>query len=116
MVLASTALAGVLGLFVLPLPYHTSSEGVLWLPERAILRAETGGFVREVLLPDGAPLKVGQAGIHALHHGLAGRGVAAHQQGVAHQAIVTDHGHFAGGTVAGQVHEGHHSGGGKIHV
>lgn len=32
-------------LFVLPLPYHSTVEGVLWLPEQAILRAETAGFV-----------------------------------------------------------------------
>ena len=72
-VLASTALAGMLGLFVLPLPYHTHSEGVLWLPERAILRAEAGGFVREVLLPDGAALQAGQAVVQSVDASLAAR-------------------------------------------
>lgn len=42
-------------LFVLPLPYHSTVEGVLWLPEQAILRAETAGFVvRTAARPGGA--------------------------------------------------------------
>jgi putative peptide zinc metalloprotease protein len=72
-VLAGAVVALVLGLFVLPLPYHTSSEGVLWLPDRAILRAEAGGFVREVLLPDGAALQPGQAVLQSVDAQLAAR-------------------------------------------
>jgi putative peptide zinc metalloprotease protein len=67
------AVAAALGLFVLPLPYHTSSEGVLWLPERAILRAEAGGFVREVLLADGAAVQAGQAVVRSVDPALAAR-------------------------------------------
>jgi len=48
-VLGSSALLVVLLLFVLPLPHHTLAQGVLWLPERAILRAQSDGFVRQVL-------------------------------------------------------------------
>ena len=72
-VLAGAVLALVLGLFVLPLPYHTNGEGVLWLPDRAILRAEAGGFVREVLLPDGAALQPGQAVLQSVDAQLAAR-------------------------------------------
>ena len=72
-VLASLVTVAALALFVLPLPYHTSGEGVLWLPERAILRAETGGFVREVLLPSGAALQVGQAVVQSVEPGLTAR-------------------------------------------
>ena len=72
-VLASgVALVG-LALFALPLPYHTSGEGVLWLPERAILRAEGSGFVREVLLASGAALQPGQAVVQSVEPGLAAR-------------------------------------------
>ena len=51
------ALAGTLGLvaaagvlvFGLPIPLHTRSEGVIWLPERSHIRAGAEGFVTEVL-------------------------------------------------------------------
>ena len=46
---------------------------MLWLPERAILRAESGGFVREVLLPSGAALQAGQAVVQSVEPGLAAR-------------------------------------------
>ena len=72
-VLASTTGTVVLALFVLPLPYHTSSEGVLWLPERAILRAESGGFVRQVLVVPGSALQPGQAVVESVEPGLAAR-------------------------------------------
>lgn len=72
-VLAALTTVVALALFVLPLPYHTSGEGVLWLPERAILRAESGGFVREVLLSSGAALQPGQAVLQSVEPGLAAR-------------------------------------------
>lgn len=58
------ALLGTLGaiaalLFVVPFPYDTQVEGVVWLPERGVLRAETSGFVRQVLLRSGAPVSSG---------------------------------------------------------
>jgi putative peptide zinc metalloprotease protein len=51
------ALAGSLGLvaaigallFGLPIPLHTRSEGVIWLPERCQVRAGAEGFVTDVL-------------------------------------------------------------------
>ena len=66
---------GMLGLllFVLPAPHHTVAEGVLWLPERAILRAQSAGFVREVLQPPGAALAVGTPVLQAVEPGLAAR-------------------------------------------
>ena len=52
----------VLGLllFALPMPYHTEAEGVVWLPEQAILRAGGNGFVSEVAARAGEALKPGQ--------------------------------------------------------
>lgn len=48
----------VLMLFI-PMPLHTVSEGVVWLPESAILRAGTDGFVERVLLAPGAAVVAG---------------------------------------------------------
>ena len=72
-VLGSTAVIAALALFAWPLPYHTNGEGVLWLPERAILRAESNGFVREVLLESGAALRPGQAVVQSVEPGLSAR-------------------------------------------
>ncbi len=62
------ALAGGLGpvaavvalLFLLPLPLRTRSEGVIWLPEHAHVRAGADGFVREVLADPHASVRAGQ--------------------------------------------------------
>lgn len=60
-VLASAALVlGILGLTVLPMPASTVAEGVVWLPEKAQLRAETGGFVVRLAARDGEPVQPGQ--------------------------------------------------------
>ena len=47
-------------LFVLPMPYHSEAEGVVWLPEQAILRAGGNGFVDEVRVQPGATVTPGQ--------------------------------------------------------
>jgi len=42
----------VLGLlFVVPAPSWTRSEGVIWLPEKAQVRAGTDGFIVRVMVP-----------------------------------------------------------------
>jgi putative peptide zinc metalloprotease protein len=44
--------AGVAALlFVLPLPHHTRVEGVVWLPEQALVRAGADGFIERIGLP-----------------------------------------------------------------
>jgi len=51
------ALAGggvFLFLLIVPFPAHTNSEGVVWLPESAVVRAATSGFVQRQNLPAGA--------------------------------------------------------------
>lgn len=72
-VLAGGAAGLALLLFALPLPYHTQAEGVLWLPERAILRAQANGFVRAVLADPGATLAERQAVLESVEPGLAAR-------------------------------------------
>ncbi len=60
LVLAGGALGLLLLLFVLPLPRHTEAEGVIWLPEQAILRAGGNGFISAVAAASGQALTRGQ--------------------------------------------------------
>lgn len=46
-------------LFVFPLPHHTLAEGVVWLPEEAILRAGGAGFVVRMQAQPGTRLEPG---------------------------------------------------------
>ena len=59
-----TLVAGTLALlallFGLPLPHHTVTEGVVGLPEDAIVRAGGNGFVHELLVQPGAAVVPGQ--------------------------------------------------------
>jgi putative peptide zinc metalloprotease protein len=54
------ALASVVALFVLPVPSSVVARGVVWPPERAQLRAESGGFVEAEMVRDGAPVAAGE--------------------------------------------------------
>jgi putative peptide zinc metalloprotease protein len=51
---------GAVGLFWIPAPLYTTTEGVVWLPETASLRAGTSGFVRRVLVEPGRAVSVGE--------------------------------------------------------
>jgi len=58
--IGAPAAAGALALlFVVPLPSTLVVQGVVWPPEQAQVRAETGGFVREVLARDGQAVEPG---------------------------------------------------------
>lgn len=46
-------------LFVLPVPLHTNTEGVVWLPDRAILHAGGAGFFQRWLVPPGSEVAPG---------------------------------------------------------
>ena len=46
-------------LCVIPFPFATSAQGVVWLPEQARIRAGTDGFVTEVLAKDGQAVRTG---------------------------------------------------------
>jgi putative peptide zinc metalloprotease protein len=46
---------------VLPLPLRTRAEGVVWIPEQAIVRAGADGFVERVLASNGARVQAGEA-------------------------------------------------------
>lgn len=72
-VFAGGAALLALVLFVLPWPRHTVAEGVLWLPERAIVRAEASGFVRDVVAAPGDQLAAGDAVIECFEPALGAR-------------------------------------------
>lgn len=55
--MAVAAVIGVLGL--LPLPLHTVSEGVVWLPEESLVRAGADGFVTNFLAQPGSEVAPG---------------------------------------------------------
>ena len=50
----------ILALAVLPMPSKTVAEGVVWLPEKAQLRAATAGFIVKLIAQDGARVQPGQ--------------------------------------------------------
>jgi putative peptide zinc metalloprotease protein len=48
-------------LFWIPAPLYTTTEGVVWLPESANVRAGTDGFVRRLLVEPGGVVSFGEA-------------------------------------------------------
>ncbi len=56
--LGGTLVAGIL-LFVVPAPLRTTAIGVVWLPEQAILRAESPGFFESWNISVGHEVKTG---------------------------------------------------------
>lgn len=48
-------------LFAVPAPLRTQTEGVVWLPDEAQVRAGANGFIRAVLAPAGTQLTPGMA-------------------------------------------------------
>src|SRR3954447_5474105 len=61
----SAIAAGVALLLFLPAPLHTEAEGVVWLPDDAIMRAGTDGFVRSVRTSPGNLVTAGQVVIES---------------------------------------------------
>jgi putative peptide zinc metalloprotease protein len=57
---AAAALVFLL-LFVLPLPYATIAEGVVWVPDEAVLRSGAEGFVQRLVAAPGDEVAPGQA-------------------------------------------------------
>ncbi len=48
-------------LLAVPVPLHSVSEGVVWLPDDAHVRAGTDGFVQRLLVPPGTLVRTGDA-------------------------------------------------------
>lgn len=49
----ATITAVLLLITVLPLPYYSRAEGIVWIPDRAVIRAATPGFAGELLVVEG---------------------------------------------------------------
>jgi putative peptide zinc metalloprotease protein len=47
-------------LFLIPFPLSTTTEGVVWLPDSAYVRARTGGFLHRLAAEPGAAVAAGQ--------------------------------------------------------
>ncbi len=73
-VVGAAAVVLLVGLFVVPLPYATVTQGVVTIPERAVVRAKTHGVVAEVLAPSNAAVTAGQALIELKDPIVAARG------------------------------------------
>jgi len=58
----SAAIVGTLALllFVVPLPLWTRAEGIIWVPDGAMVRAGADGFVRKVAVDSGATVSRGR--------------------------------------------------------
>jgi putative peptide zinc metalloprotease protein len=54
------AAVACLTLFV-PLPLHTTTEGVVWLPENSFVKAGTDGFVKRIIVEPGKHVTKGEA-------------------------------------------------------
>ena len=57
---SSLMLFSSIALFWIPAPLYTTTEGVVWLPERANVRAGTDGFVRRLLVEPGRVVSLGE--------------------------------------------------------
>ncbi len=58
-VLTVLALAAGLLLFAVPVPLRTMEDGIVWIPEKSIVRPGTDIFVNKVMLPSGTQVKAG---------------------------------------------------------
>lgn len=56
---SSFAVIAVL-LTVVPVPFNTIAQGVIWIPDEAILRPESDGFIKEIRVYHGDPVEIGQ--------------------------------------------------------
>ncbi|CAM3852005.1 hypothetical protein [Roseateles saccharophilus] len=71
----SAAALALVAVLAVPLPHHTQAEGVLWLPDRALLRAPQAGFIVGVHDADASWVEAGQRVVT-----LADPALAAHAQ------------------------------------
>jgi len=64
----STLFFGALAAAVtlVPVPLSTMTEGVVWIPEQAFVRADTDGFVDKLVAKPGTRVEPGEALIHCL--------------------------------------------------
>jgi putative peptide zinc metalloprotease protein len=61
------AAALLVALFVVPAPHHATTQGVVWLPEEAHVRAGSDGTIVRIAAPEGARVRAGQLLVEASH-------------------------------------------------
>ncbi|WP_447979413.1 PqqD family peptide modification chaperone [Candidatus Nitrospira bockiana] len=71
LVTAGTAVLLVGVMWTIPVPFHTRAEGVVWLPEDSIIRAETDGFIEAVQATPGTEVPPGRLLFTAVNRDLA---------------------------------------------
>jgi putative peptide zinc metalloprotease protein len=74
-ILISATLAGLLiaGIGFVPVPSRTGAEGVVWIPEEALVRATADGFVERVRVRPGAHVQPGEVLLECRDFELAAR-------------------------------------------
>ena len=63
---AGVAISTTAFLLWIPMPFRTQTEGVVWLPERAIVRAGTDGFLSHWLVKPGSEVRQGEALVESI--------------------------------------------------
>ncbi len=53
LIIAATSLTALALVFMLPVPYSTTAQGLIWLPEQARIRPQTEGFIEEMRVAHG---------------------------------------------------------------
>ncbi|MBA1141284.1 PqqD family peptide modification chaperone [Mesorhizobium neociceri] len=72
--LVGTAVAGLATLILfVPMPYGTVAQGVVWIPDRAEVRADTAGIVAEILSPPDSMVSAGTPLLRLEDPGISGR-------------------------------------------
>jgi putative peptide zinc metalloprotease protein len=67
------ALAALLLLFVIPFPHWTRTEGIIWVPDEAQVRAGADGFVERLLVPVDSEVRAGEPLVQAEEPFIAAR-------------------------------------------
>jgi putative peptide zinc metalloprotease protein len=66
--LSSGMLAGLIGItvFVIPVPLWTNAEGVIWVPEQAVVRSGADAFISRLIVQPGSEVRRGDPLIEAV--------------------------------------------------
>jgi putative peptide zinc metalloprotease protein len=60
MIVASIISLSFVFLFIVPVPFNTIAQGVIWLPDQAQVRPLSEGFIKEIRVPHGAEVEPNQ--------------------------------------------------------